>query len=390
MSGRTNVKHYDVAIIGGGASGCYLAALLADTDIRTALIESRDRLGRKLSATGNGQGNLTNVNVGADKYFCSDREWLADILCGVEDVLSPFCGLFETDDKGRVYPCGRQASSLTDALRTKIGKSNNIDVYLSSEVTDLSEGYVVTYSGGQLTADKVVLAAGGKAAKQFGTDGRAYSLAEKFGHKTTALYPALVQLRTDTTYTKTLKGLRVDCNATAEAGKTLRTCRGDVIFTDYGLSGNAIFTLSSFVTDKAGAVIRLEFLPDIPAHEIERDIRRKIGAGYERSEWLACTLPNVLGRAIMRRCASDDPREIARTVKDFRVECRGTLGFDYAQVTRGGIGIEGVSRNLESEYSRGLYFMGEILDVDGECGGYNLHWAFSCARRVFDAIYKRR
>ncbi len=384
------MKHYDIAIIGGGASGCYLAALLSDTERKTALIESCDRLGRKLSATGNGQGNLSNILMSADKYFSSAPELVADVLCD-QSVLDPFLGIFEADEKGRVYPTGRRASSLTDSLRRKIERAENIDVYLGAEVTSLAHGFVLTFNGEQISADKVVLAAGGKAQKQFGTDGKAYALAERFGHKTTKLYPSLVQLKTDTENIKTLKGLRVDCLATAiYEGKPLRSCRGDVIFTDYGVSGNAIFTLSSYVTDKIGAEINLSFLPDVGEREIASDVERKQNAGYERSEWLACTLPNQLGRAIMRRCKSDKPEDIARTVKNFRLSCKGTLGFDYAQVTRGGIEMSGVSYNLESEYERGLYFCGEILDVDGECGGYNLHWAFSSAKRVFDAIYLRR
>lgn len=386
------MKHYDVAIIGGGAAGCYLASLLADTHLKTALFESRDRLGRKLSATGNGQGNLTNTNVGADKYFSSAPGLVADIVGDdYRSVLAPFCGIFEADGKGRVYPTGRQASSLTDSLRKKIDKSKNIDVYLSSEVTDIGKGYTVRFNNEIISADRVVLAAGGKAQKQFGTDGKAYALAEKFGHKTTKLYPALVQLKTETDNIKTLRGLRADCIATAEyKTEVLKSCRGDVIFTDYGVSGNAIFTLSSYVTDKSGAEIKLEFLPDVTASDIAEDVQRKIDAGYERSEWLACTLPNQLGRAIMKRCRSDSAADIANAVKDFRLSVLGTLGFDYAQVTRGGIDLGDVSYNLESEYSRGLYFVGEILDVDGECGGYNLHWAFSSARRVFNAIYKMR
>ena len=166
----------------------------------------------------------------------------------------------------------------------------------------------------------------------------------------------------------------------------LGSARGDVIFADYGVTGSAVFSVSYFVTGLSGVTLDIAFLPDTDEETVARDVRRKLGAGYEHGELLSGTLNNQIGRAVMRRCPSSDPAEIARAVKHFTLSVQGTLGFDSAQVTRGGIPTNEVTDDLESVYSQGLYFAGEILDVDGECGGFNLHWAFSCARRIAEGL----
>lgn len=380
---------YDVAVIGGGASGLYLAALLAGSNLKVALIESQPRVGKKLSATGNGQGNLTNVNVSEDKYFGS--VCVKNIIGDYQSVLELFPMLFEIDGEGRVYPTGKQASSMTDALRRIIDNAPNVDVYLSTKIIEINKGYAIKSEDGKIFySEKVVLSTGGKSQKQFGSDGNAYKLATRFGHKISQLYPSLVQLKTNTEDIKTLKGIRVFADVTAIINdKETVTQRGDVIFTEYGVTGNAIFSLSAYLTDKEDVALKISFLPDVSYETLLSSIERKISLGYERSEMLSGTLNNQLGRAIIRKSGST-PKEIARSVKDFRLKVIGSLGFDYAQVTKGGIYGAEVTDNLESKYSKGLYFTGEILDVDGLCGGYNLHWAFSSAKKVASAILNGR
>ena len=236
----------------------------------------------------------------------------------------------------------------------------------------------------------MVFCVGGKAQKQFGTDGSAYAIVEKFGHKTTPLFPSIVQLRTDISHIKSLKGIRVDCVVTALIeGRAAVKVRGDVIFTDYGVSGNAVFSVSSYIADKTGAELSIEFLPDFAAEEIERCISAKQKYGWGRDELLSGLLHNQLGRAVIRRANSDKPSEIAGMLKDFRLKVTGTLGFDYAQVTKGGIEMSGITYELESRFVKNLFFAGEVLDIDGDCGGYNLQWAFTGGKRVADAILKR-
>lgn len=385
------MRRYDMAVIGGGASGCCLAAELGEAGMSVLLLERGERLGRKLSATGNGQGNVTNVDMSVDKYFGGGKRIVRDIV-GTDHraALLPFCGIFEADERGRVYPAGRQASSLTDELRHRIARTN-VDVRFGAFVTGLDAGFEIrTESGERYLSDNIALCAGGKAAKQFGTDGNAYALAEGLGHTVTPLYPALVQLKADMRELRTLKGLRFDCAVTAYAdGAKLKRTRGDVIFTDYGLTGNAIFTLSSCLTDKRHASVSMEFLPSVTLDAVREDVERKKLAGYEGGDLLRCTLNNQLGKVIVKR-AGEDPVAIAKTVKDFRMDITGTLGFDNAQVTHGGIDMREVTEELESRFVPGLFFAGEILDVDGECGGYNLHWAITSAHRVATAVKMRK
>ena len=384
------MNEYEIAIIGGGAAGLYLAAALGGAK-KTVIIERGARVGKKLSATGNGQGNVANADAGAKHYFTDDARLLSSVLDGAptERVLALFDGLFVTDEQGRIYPAGRQASSLTDCLRRKCARAG-VEILVGTRVTDIKKGFVIGTDKGAITADNVVFCAGGKAQKQFGTDGTAFETVRALGHTVTPLYPSLVQLKTNTEHIKTLKGIRAECVVTALCGdETLKAVRGDVIFTEYGVSGNAIFAVSPYVTDVRGCALSLEFLPDVTESELAADIEKKKRACYESGELLALTLNNQIGRAIIKYAGSDDAGAIAHAAKHFRLNITGKLGFDYAQVTRGGVPLAEVTDGLESKLVKGLYFAGEALNVDGECGGYNLHWAFASALRVAGAVSGR-
>lgn len=391
----TVMKDKTTAIIGGGASGLFCASMLSGNVI---LLERGDRVGRKLSATGNGQGNVTNVHVAPDKYFTTTGQEKIDrcISAFGKDAMLSFLekrgGLFAADEKGRVYPTCRQASALTDLLRYNMGK--NVRAYTGFFVTDIIKNgdrfTVIGQSAGEsvkITCDNVVLCTGGKAAKNFGTDGNGYALAEKFGHTVTALYPSLVQLKTDPVY-KTLKGIRVNCKVWAYLGaEDTPVTFGDVIFTDYGVSGDAIFRLSAHIADKGAVQIGLDLLPDVTEEQLVHILRRKLNnKNIPQGELLCGILNNQVGRAVMKRCTDNTAESIAKAVKRFILRVTGTLGFDYAQVTKGGVRLDELTGSLESKFVQGLYMAGEILDADGQCGGYNLQWAFSSAATVAEAI----
>lgn len=386
--------HSDVAIIGGGASGLAAAALLCrTTKLDIALIEGGGRLGKKLAASGNGQGNISNAHISAQNYHGSGAARAYDIISCFGKVYERlFYGRFTCDERGRIYPAGRQASALSDCLIAEV-RRGGVNVFTGARVVSLEKGgqFVLRLSdGSSLTARYVVMCVGGKAQKQFGTDGSSYALARAFGHRITPLFPSLVQLKTDVAHIKTLRGIRADCNlrAVAEDGGEM-SARGDVIFTDYGVSGNAVFSVSPVFAGSCGK-ISIAFAPDITEEELAADIRLKQSLGYEMSEVLALTLNNQIGRAIVRRAGSGDAAVIAHTAKNFTLEVNGTLGFDYAQVTRGGVDMSDVNDDLESALCPGLFFAGEVLDVDGDCGGYNLTWAFASAARVAEAIAGRQ
>lgn len=389
--------NYDVIIIGGGAAGLACAARLnkSGKSLKICLIDAGERLGKKLAATGNGQGNISNLDMSAEHYHGGNVALVEKIACA--DVYAGaklFNCLFTADEKGRIYPAGKQASALVDDLLNSV---KNPQIALTAtgckveKINKTADGFQVLQGGSTVSNAKfIVLCVGGKAQKQFKTDGTGYSLATAFGHTLTPLYPSLVQLKTETKHIKTLKGIRADCAVSAiYGGKTLKTVRGDVIFTDYGVSGNAVFSISSYVADKQGATISLEFLPDFTSEEIEKSVSAHKKAGYATSELLSGTLHNQIGRAVINRAGSDSAKKIVQTLKNFTLPVLGTLGFDYAQVTKGGINMNEITDELESKLVKNLFFAGEILDVDGDCGGYNLQWAFTSGMAVADAILKR-
>lgn len=388
----------DVIIIGGGASGlaCAVRLIKSGKTINTAVIESGERFGKKLASTGNGQGNISNLDMTAAHFHGGNVELVQKIACrDAYDGSRLFDCLFTADERGRIYPAGRQASALTDNLLAVLKKS---DAALFSgctvkKIQRADGGFKVLYTdkdGGtaEMTSKFVVLATGGYAQPVCKTVSP-YALAEDLGQAVTPLFPSLVQLKTDTKYIKTLKGIRADCKVTAYAGgQVLKSERGDVIFTEYGVSGSAVFAISECVTDRKDVTLSLEFLPDVPADAIAENIAKRRKAGCSAAELLSGTLHNQIGRAIISR-AGDEIDKIVKTLKNFNLPVAGTTGFAYAQVTRGGVDMRGVTDELESVIAKNFFMIGEVLDVDGDCGGYNLQWAFTSGMAAADAVIKR-
>ena len=390
------MENCDVAVIGGGAAGLACAARLKELNnkLSVVLIEAGERLGKKIAATGNGQGNLSNADMRSTHYH-GGCAYLAKTLCeeGAVNPLTLFDFLTVCDKVGRTYPAGKQASAISDSLIKRV-TGLGVKVLCGSPVVSISKNLTVTLKHGtSIKAKKVLLATGGKAQKQFLTDGSAYSLATSLGHSLTPLYPSLVQLKCVGGF-KQLKGIRSECRVTAfnSKGEKLVTSEGDVIFTDYGLSGNAIFYASAYCTGEKGITLSIEFLPEICKEDIVKIVKTRQGLGYAQSELLGGTLHNALGREIIKRCKDKSAEGVANTVKNFTVEVEGSLGFDYAQVTKGGIPNKEITDELESKIVQGLYFAGEILDIDGDCGGYNLHFAFAsgmyAAERINQSILR--
>ena len=375
-----------IAIIGGGAAGMICALRLARCGYSVSVFERGARLGRKLSATGNGQGNITNLNMDAAHYFSDDNEKLARALSryGAEEFiafLEDLGGIFLPDGRGRVYPAGRQASAITDILRRELARLK-VKVRLNAYVEKLTHNgkFTVYAEGKQMCFDAVVLAAGGRAAENFGTDGSAYALAKSFGHTVTDLRPALVPLRCDIDSVRGLKGIRVDgLLRVVRGGSEIYRCRGDILFTDNGVSGDAVFRASSYTQE--GDKLVCDLLPDASEERLEKTLK---GAG---EDCLLCVVNNGLGRALYKR-AGGDKKRLVSLIKNFPLEVKGSLGFSRAQVTRGGVPLSETDEFFMSRKCAGLYFAGEILNADGECGGYNLQWAFTSASCVSEGIHE--
>ncbi|MBQ8446648.1 MAG: aminoacetone oxidase family FAD-binding enzyme [Clostridia bacterium] len=401
-----------IAVIGGGASGLFFVNALADYNEnsgaplpKTVVFERGERVGKKLSSTGNGQGNVTNRDALTAEYFSSEQtaeQKISAILHAHSN--QDFCAFWARrgvllihDERGRAYPAGRQASSLTDALRFYAAEKG-IELRTSTCVTDIQRtenGFLLTYERAGEThtcqAENVVLCVGGKAAKNFGTDGTSYALVQKMGHTVTPLYPSLVQLKTDTAHIKTLKGIRVtNGGLTAKTSFGEYAVRGDIIFTDYGVSGDAVFRISAFIARSLSnekTTLLIDFLPEYTQESVLAAMEQKRASypSIDDGELLLGIVNNQIGRAVLRRAAGDI-HKAAALVKAFPLTVTGSLGFDYAQVTKGGVPLSETDENLQSVFAKGLYFSGEVLDVDGQCGGFNLQWAYSSACAVAAAL----
>ncbi len=357
------------------------AVLLKRKGCSVTILERGARLGRKLAATGNGQGNVTNLSLDASHYFSDDVKKVERLIkrfdnFGAVRFLESMGGIFLPDARGRVYPCGRQASAIVDLYRMELSRLNT-EICLNTQVKKLAydREFLIEWEGGHMRADAVVLAAGGKAAPAFGTDGSAYALVKPFGHTPTKTQPSLVRLKCDREITKRLKGIRTDSNLTLmRAGEKIYETRGDVLFTESGVSGDAVFRASAYA--EAGDELCIDFIPDVSYERLRAAVQKN---------GLYCVVNNGLARGV-EWAAKAKGASLEEEVKNFRLTVLGKEGFEEAQVTKGGIRLAETDENLMSNFQKNLYFAGEILNVDGECGGYNLQWAFTSAFSVQEGI----
>ena len=389
----------DVIIIGGGASGMMAALTAAENGRSVLLLERQSRVGRKLLATGNGRCNLTNCNTSPARYHGEDSGFCTYALRAfdVGTTLQYFASLgllTVSEDSGRVYPMSNMAGSVLDVLRYGLERPG-IEVRTGQVVTAVkqtAEGFAVRTETDVFAARKVILAAGGGAGSKVGGVMDGYRLAKALGHHRTALYPSLVQLKTDPTYPRALKGVKAECGITILRGsETVAETRGEVLFTEYGVSGPAIFDISRAVaTGGEGLVCTLDFFPDWDLREVLDwlRLRRQAMQAHEASTLLVGSCHTRLGQMLCKAAgftsqpAADltdsDLERIACQAKHFALPITGTCGFDQAQVTAGGLCTDEFDpETMGSRLVPGLYACGEVLDVDGDCGGFNLQWAWS-------------
>ena len=392
-----------VLVIGGGAAGMMAALTAAENGHTVTLLERQGRVGRKLMATGNGRCNLTNHHVSPAHYHGETPDFCRHALeaFDVGSTLLYFAGLgllTTAEDSGRVYPFSNMAGSVLDVLRFAL-ENSGIDLRTGCVVTAIKKKgntfLVRTESGGEFAADRVILAAGGAAGGKVGGVMDGYQLAKGLGHHRTALYPSLVQIRTDPTYPRALKGVKAEAAVTIRRdGEVLAQNRGEVLFTEYGVSGPVIFDISrAAATGGDGLTVTLDLFPDWEPREALDWLRQRRDSAGDREAGTLLTgaLHSRLGQMVCKAAgftnqrAADlsdgDLRRIAAQAKGFALPVTGVCGFDQAQVTAGGLRCgEFDPRTMESRLVPGFYACGEVLDIDGDCGGYNLQWAWSSGR----------
>ncbi len=385
----------NIAVIGGGASGITAAIAAARSGAGTVILEKEKRIGKKILATGNGRCNLTNMYACADRYHGEDAAFIAEAAekyfnagktLGFFSELGLLC---REEDDGKVYPyCGR-ASAVLDVLRfelERLGVSVLTDFNVKSVSKKSGVFTVIASDGRNVSADAVILAAGGKASPSLGSDGSGYAIAKALGHSVTALSPSLVQLKTSNTSVRSVKGLKI--NAALSIKGTPYTEAGELLFTDYGISGPPVFSISSRA--KAGDVIEADIMPEYGYQEAA-ELLEAAKASYKPLDcWLTGILDRRIAMALMKECGIGpfsrdsasvsirETRRMAAKIKAWEFPVTGTMPWANAQVTRGGVRTGEINpKTLESKKIGGLYICGELMDIDGDCGGFNLQWAWA-------------
>ena len=390
-----------LVIIGGGASGLMAAITAArETDCHVILLERQQRLGRKLLATGNGRCNLTNTHASIENYHGAQRDFAAYALSRFTsaDALDFFrsLGLLTVEEYGgRVYPLSNSANSVLDVLRFAAAHAG-VEIRTACPAQGVrahGRGFEIICESGRLRADALIVACGGMAGAKLGGVKDGYTLLASLGHNRTKLCGALVPLLTAPEYPRALKGVRADAAVRLCRGeRVIAQSAGEVQFTETGLSGPAIFDISREAALAApGAEIRLNFFraEERAALLAMLRARRDSLPELEAGELLTGLLHNRLGRMCVKYAglAGTQPigalsdRELERVLDaccGFSLALRGTAGFDSAQVTAGGVSTaEFDPKTLQSRLVPGLFACGEVLDIDGDCGGYNLQWAWA-------------
>lgn len=384
-----------VAIIGGGASGIMAAIIAAKNPQNSVTIYEREkRIGKKILATGNGRCNMTNIYADIDNYHGTDKEFIKDAISSfwVSETLDFFTELgilYKVEDEGKVYPYSDQASAVLDVLRAELDR-NRVNIITEFEVKNVkkynSQFIITSYKGNKEYADKVVVSTGGKAAPDLGSNGSGYELLKAFGHHITDLKPSLVQIKTEGEVCKKLKGIKV--NAVLKLGNLEK--EGEILFTEYGLSGPPIFSLSAYLDKEK--TLALDIMPEYSGADLENIINERISRNPDTllENFFVGMLNKRVGQVLLkeagvyplsrnsRSLTEEEIKNIIKYIKNFEFVISGTMSWNNAQTTKGGAKTcEFNRKNLESKLMKGLFATGEILDIDGDCGGFNLQWAWT-------------
>ena len=405
---------YDALIIGGGASGLMAACALGRFGLKAAVLEKQPRVGRKLLSTGNGRCNLTNMRVEPEDYHGSEALIRSVAARPVREVLAVFHELgvlTRVEAAQRVYPLSGQAAAVLDALRlgaADLGAELLCDFHVK-RLEHRGDRFLALAADGRRAEGRcAIVATGGLAAPKLGGCGDGYAMLKSFGHRITLLRPVLTPLKTPPEAVRGLKGLRVQGRFALEiSGEIVHAETGELLFTDYGVSGVAVMQLSRHIGGALDAgkdvAVVLDLLPDaLDAFEEVQALycsRRK----QPLEELLTGVVPKRVGQVLLKNAVvgpltrpagtpkDAEVRAVAAQLTGWRLPIVDVQGYDMAQVTQGGAdGRDFDPETLGSRLVPGLYAVGEVLDVDGACGGFNLHWAWVSALACAEAIWQGR
>ena len=405
-----------VAVIGGGASGMIAAIRLSRGGCRVSVYEHMQRMGKKILVTGSGKCNISNTDMGLDHFHGGSGKVISAVLdsCPPDKTKAFFedLGLYFKNRNGYLYPYSEQASAVADVLRFAI-RDLGIEVYTDTDIKSLIkcdtatagdiDRFMIETVNGKHYFDRVIICCGSNVAPNTGSDGSGYGLARSLGHTVIKPLPALTYLTCEEDFYPSIAGIRTKACITLFEKKRnenvyemLSSEEGELQLTKTGISGIAVFNLSYFAVKSLdrGCKVKalIDFLPEVLENDIADLIRKRIESQPERTaeELFIGLFSKALGICICKRCGIDLRRECAKLddddvnrlsecIKHFDTYIKGYGDADHAQVAQGGVSLDEVSESLESTLVQGLYFAGEILDVNGDCGGYNLQWAASSA-----------
>ncbi len=396
----------EVAIIGGGAAGFVAAITAAKSGKKVVILERKERVLKKVLVTGNGRCNMTNVKADITHYFGKNIDSIENILDSFtpKDTMEFFNELgiiCNEEERGKVYPLSGQAASIVDALRfeaEKLGIATETEFYVRKVEKDGFKFKIYSEDKRKIEANRVILATGGQSYPELGSNGSGYEIAKELGHSVTKLSPSIVQLKTEKYQVKGLQGIKLDTAVTAYGdNEKICTYNGELLFTDYGISGNVVFNISFVMPLYKNVGFEIDFMKKFDYNELYDILkkRKKILGHLTMEQYFNGMINKKLGQFLAKMSGieklskpvntlSDDKiRNLCDVLKKYRINVLETTGFKNAQVTAGGVPLDEVNtETLESKKVKGLYFAGEVLDVYGECGGYNLQWAWASGHRA--------
>ena len=391
----------EIAVIGGGASGLMAAITAKKSGKEVVILERKDRILKKVLITGNGRCNITNVNANISNYFGKNISSVENILNRFtpQDTMDFFNELgivCNEENRGKVYPLSGQASSVVDALRfeaEKLGIKIETEFYVRKIEKDGFKFKIYSEERKKIEAGRVIIAAGGQSYPELGSNGSGFELAKELGHSVTKLSPSIVQLKTEKNQVKGLQGIKTDVAVTAYGdNKKICTYDGELLFTDYGISGNVVFNISFVMPLYKNVEFEIDFMEKFDYNELYEMLkeRKRILSHLTMENYFNGMINKKLGQFLskvsgieklskpVKDLNDSDIRKLCTVLKKYRVKILETTGFKNAQVTAGGVSLDEVNtETLESKIVKGLYFSGEVLDVYGECGGFNLQWAWA-------------
>lgn len=398
MANRKN--DWDIAILGAGASGLMAAISAAALGCTVLLLEQKNRAGKKILATGNGKCNFTNERMEDDCFRGSSALLHAVLPQFTRDQTLEFfhrIGIYPKNRNGYYYPNSQTASSVLEALETeciRLGVEQVTSVRIT-KVEPAGKGFYIRGDGFCYRSRRIIFATGLLASPKLGSDGSAFGIIQSLGHHFTPIVPALCGFRCSGMDFKSVSGVRTDASVRLYIDRKLKAeDTGEIQMADYGISGIPVFQISRFASvalhQKKKPEVRIDFLPEMEKSKLWNELSQRFHGRKERIvPQMNGLLIQKLNPALIRKAdipldqmadtiSSKQLHQLVSAIKEYPVTVLEARGFEFAQVCAGGIRTEEIlPQSLESRIVRGVYFAGEILDVDGICGGYNLQWAWS-------------